>query len=49
MWKPVFLDGAPDRRRYRGVLDVGEVDCRHGFYIHEGLISPAVKRIGALI
>ena len=26
--EPVFLDGAPDRRRHRGVLVVGEIDYR---------------------
>jgi hypothetical protein len=26
----VFLDGAPDERRQRGVLSVGEVNRRHG-------------------
>jgi hypothetical protein len=28
--KAVVFDGAPDGRRYRGVLVVGEVNCRHG-------------------
>jgi hypothetical protein len=28
--KLVVLDGAPDCRRYRGELVVGEVNCRHG-------------------
>ena len=28
--EPVFVDEAPDRRRHRGQLVVGEVNCRHG-------------------
>ena len=28
--KLVVFDGAPDDRRYRGELVVGEVNCRHG-------------------
>ena len=28
--KPVVFDGAPDGRRHRGKLVVGEIDCRHG-------------------
>jgi hypothetical protein len=27
--EPVFLDGAATRRRQRGVLVVGKIDCRH--------------------
>ena len=33
MGKPVVLDGAPDCRRYCGVLVVREINCRHGLII----------------
>jgi hypothetical protein len=36
----VFLDGAPDQRRYRGVLGVGEIDRRHDLAGSSALEAP---------
>jgi hypothetical protein len=48
MGKLIFLK-ASDRRRYCGVLVIGEIDCRHGFYVDERSISLAANRIGGVI
>jgi hypothetical protein len=37
--KPVVFDGAPDRRRYGGVLVVGKINRRHGLAASQPLSS----------
>jgi hypothetical protein len=45
----VVFDGAPDCRRYRGKLVVGEVNCRHGPDYAAGIIELAGPVAGACL